>query len=72
MKDILTAKKGDKVYYYSKHGGKELIEIKDIFKVYNYQGKQSTILSSMSICCVDIIVKSKKRNIYALEDLKFK
>jgi hypothetical protein len=71
MQDILTAKKGDKVYYYSKHGGKELIEIKDIIRIYSYQGNQGTTLTSIGMCCVDIIVESKKRNIYALEDLKF-
>jgi len=68
MKDILTAKKGDKVYYYSKHGGKELIEIKNISIAYSYQG---TNLEPMGMCCLDILVTSKKRNVYAMEDLKF-
>jgi len=68
MKDILTAKKGDKVYYYSKYGGKELIEIRHISTIYSYQG---TTLEPLGMCCLDIIVISKKRNMYALEDLKF-
>ena len=69
MRDILTAKKGDKVFYYSKHGGKELIIIKSIFTVHTYQGVDLNPFVGM--LCMDIVVLSKKRIPYALEDLKF-
>ena len=67
MTDILKVKKGDKLYYYSKHGGKEEITVKKVFTIHAYQGS-----SFNNMACEDLMVICVKGIPYALEELKIK